>query len=943
MAYILSLIFSVCWTLAFSRNLQEIQCNINAGEYFDATGQLFSTGTNLCDFTFCLMDEQCQSGYCSATETLCKPKPVEQILNQSCSTSQFLTKKEGDLFIAYGLAPNKCDGQSCTCNDECQSDFCDYQQTFCAPLSKPWPQKQICNSSFMLCDMNTVLQQYRDSTNRCNGVGCSCNFWCASGYCNMETLQCEDAFTLASCNSTDQMYCSYEYSDVPIYTGNRCLNTQCFCDSQCQSGYCNRENGVCELKQANQNSTSCNTSSTMYLCYENYTIEKTLQTLNRCENVQCLCDSQCQSGYCYNQKCNISKKFELTCNSSVNFLECENFNTIYSTNRCDGVYCVCNSDCQSNFCYYEFSELQGTCRNKSEVDPKCNNTVSECTGMVGSYYTFQTVVNRCLNVMCENHNDCQSGYCSLDTHQCTNHSLNISNELCNYTSNIEGLVNGTLQVIANTRNRCEGVDCQCDNQCTEGAYCNSQMHLCLKGKRANLKCNETQYLCTVDEETSVYQSTEETINRCEGAQCDCDNQCQSSYCLEDFRVCLIRNQTDEFKTCNNTVTYCREPSINRCLNTQCQCDNQCQSGYCDHYCKPNIMIACDARLDLCRFENGLKLPIEGTNKCYGAKCRCDSECNSGFCLFTNTNSSGLCAVEPVDCNLTSVQRCKKEGKLYEYSQNICDGVKCVWDGDCKSGYCNERGVCGSVKVVQSCNKTNKIAISRNYTSGELELIDSINRCENVTCQSDKQCQSGYCQHDICSLCNLYPLKQDKLCPGQICENNDQCSTNICYSEVCTSLNECNQTLQNIDTSTQNRCLNLSCSHSSDCQPFAQCSKNKCTLKSLKQSADSHHISKSTLIIILGVALSTLVGATLLFFIARYLYHKRLKSILIQNKVRKNNINLTTENSIVQQKENNSEELVSSVDKSAFQDINKTDTGGAQIEKKVLDPTKILQL
>ncbi|TNV84217.1 hypothetical protein FGO68_gene2443 [Halteria grandinella] len=895
--------------------------------------------TNLCDYVLCIMDDQCQSGYCYQSENVCMQRPSEEQPNLTCTNNQYLTKKEGESYIAFGIQSNKCNGQPCSCNDECKSGYCDYLQSACMELEKPWDGELKCNASAQMCDMDTILQNHEETTNRCNGVGCLCNTWCASGYCNQETLKCDSANSSAKCNQSDFMYCSTDYIWEPIPTGNRCLNTQCSCDIQCQSGICDRVSGYCSNTSSQFPQSLCNMTTTTYFCFDNFTVKSIYQNENRCEDVTCFCDSQCKSGYCYNQKCNSSEAIRLSCNKSINSYQCQDgdIRSMSSNNRCNGINCYCNSQCESGYCYHGNFVNDAKCLIRNEINQNCNNTATECTLTDGLNSKIFSLLNRCINVSCMYSWECQQGYCNKTTKQCMDPPANSSAiELCNASSTLEYNFNGEIQVIPDTINRCEGVDCLCDNQCIVGTYCNAKTLQCLKGNRSNLECNETNYLCTIDQIGGSFRQTTQTLKRCQGIQCDCNDQCQSNHCDPDFGQCIPNNLSKE-SNCNSTSKFCREESINRCDHTYCQCDNQCQSGYCDQFCRQNDGVSCDSRFEVCRFENGSKIIVDGINKCYGAKCRCDSECNSGFCLVPDNASSGLCAIEPIKCNLTSNQRCKRDGKQSEYLKNLCDGVKCLWDGDCKSRICIDDGVCGSTKVVQFCNKTDKFTLSRNYSTGLLDQIDSTIRCENATCQFDLQCKSGLCQNGICSLCNLYPLHSQALCPGQTCENNEQCSTNICYNETCASLNDCNQTLLP-QTPTINRCLNVTCSLSTDCQPFSTCIDTICTLKTIQQSQG---LSSSTLVIILAIAFSSLVGAFLLFFLVRYLYH--LKHKLVTNKVRKNNINLTTENSIVQQKGNNHEELVSSADQSAFQEFNKLDNSSTQIEKKAIDPTRILQL
>lgn len=87
--------------------------------------------------------------------------------------------------------------------------------------------------------------------------------------------------------------------------------------------------------------------------------------------MRCHCHSQCQSGFCDQDngyKC--TQKYEkvikeVKCNASMEYCDPVRFmEYFYSSNRFNGVYCRCEGQCKSGYCDYK----KGQCSDKGQCD-----------------------------------------------------------------------------------------------------------------------------------------------------------------------------------------------------------------------------------------------------------------------------------------------------------------------------------------------------------------------------------------------------------------------------------------------------------------------------------------------------------------------------------------------------------------------------------------------
>ncbi|TNV84024.1 hypothetical protein FGO68_gene2478 [Halteria grandinella] len=707
-----------------------------------------------------------------------------------------------------------------------------------------------------------------------------------------------------------------------------------------ESGYCNEKTSMCDVKPDIPDISDCDYQPIKYECFDDFRINAVSQSSQRCENVQCYCDYHCKSGNCQNQKCTTWEK--PACNVSLTYTFCDKKNLsqiLYekSTNLCEGVFCSCDSDCFTNTCQGYNKDLK-TCSAIKRETMTCNQSTSICLNDAsGEFLT----INRCENVLCFNNNECQSGYCNVQQLLCQNQT----DLVCNRTQYNQEFKNGRWQNIGQMENLCYNTQCDCDNQCTQGTYCDQLRRTCMPGGRSSISCNESLKLCEYDyQPNSIFRSFNSS-NRCNTVQCQCDQDCQSNYCSPVQKTCLPSiNLGTNSTSCNHTGLTCGIPMMNKCLESPCDCDNECESGYCNKLCKDNSTLVsqkCDQRANICEtnFETGVQRKLDSTQKCDDVQCECHSECRSGFCGITVGTSQGMCMIKPQKCNQTFGLHCIRFGQPKEFLKNLCDGTTCAWNGDCASGYCAENAkLCrdSTLRDPATCNSSLQIPSGRNYFTGEVMHSDTQGRCLGVKCSMDKQCQKGLCKEGNCSDCNLYPLRANNLCPHQMCEDHSQCSHELCIDNICVAKNDCNSTIKFQSTNSTNRCIDTQCEYDQDCQIFAICKENACKLKakySLGSSSDQGFSNKQLIILIACLAAALLLIAFGII-IGRYYYLKR--KVVIS--VKKNNVILTTEKAMID------ESVLSSMDQSTITNATnlKIRESAEQGSQKQLDQTNILQ-
>ena len=154
---------------------------------------------------------------------------------------------------------------------------------------------------------------------------------------------------------------------------------------------------------------------------------------------------------------------------------------------------------------------------------------------------------------------------------------------------------------------------------------------------------------------------------------------------------------------------------------------------------------------------------------------------------------------------------------------------CTLDSDCFSKKCVDAAgkQCKSdeTPIRPTCNSSETALSVRNYDTGAIVRVSSVNRCDGVSCTANNQCKGGYCAYGKCKTCNKFTAPDDR-CPGMTCLKSDVCVTLICYGSECVNdIPKCNSTTtfrvaktEQIITSvpSNNRCINVACSANTDC-------------------------------------------------------------------------------------------------------------------------------
>ncbi|TNV84097.1 hypothetical protein FGO68_gene13013 [Halteria grandinella] len=847
----------------------------------------------------CLHSDQCQSGYCGGQSGICMPKEIytEEI---SCNTTLYSAHKEGNGWVATYLTTNRCKKMSCECNNQCSSNFC--YKTVCIDKPEGYIERADCNNSQLFCSDDS-LYNLQQTQNRCNGVFCQCDFHCSSGFCNQLLGQCEDFsnITQNACMPFDLSHCYTASTANANKLGKRCNGILCQCDKQCESGYCNIILGSCDTRNSTQAPQSCNTNIFKYFCNEQLLPSNQSETINRCSGIACQCDGQCESGICDNLIC--SEKRTQNCNNSEYFWVCKGDQLTgmikeFSTNRCENVTCQCDRDCKSGTCQVNHFSSRGKCIPQKRSELLCNESATICADLADIENNYQTI-NRCLNTSCQFDAQCNSSMCNITCQSDKPAYL----KGCNNSLYTSYYSNNKWRQGDLASNICSGQSCLCDNQCTKGTYCDAVKQKCTPGSRRTILCNESESVCTLDYGLQTQVNITGTNKRCLETKCSCDTDCLSGYCDPELFRCSDFIPISQRGNCNKSASLCGYQTSNRCLQTKCECDNECESGYCDTYqqsCwKRDISLTCEKRMYICEanFTSQIVNRRLSTNKCAYASCMCDEECKSGVCLDQSESQFGFCSSSEIQCNQTSEKKCSTINQGFLYPANLCNGVDCKWDMDCQSGYCkNNKCTIKPAQTLSFCNLTDKYPINRNYMTGEVENISSSSRCLGVSCTLDSECDSYNCISGYCSSCQI-DKDYSNLCPLQNCEYNFEFSSKVCKDFKCYPINNCNRTLLLSPTlETINRCLGLACLQDSDCQPIASCINQQCTLQLIYTFYTEEPVWNLGNKVFMWVAISIafITGLILIFSLIKH-YCKRRVIIEIQQS---RGFNSTTEVNII---------------------------------------------
>jgi hypothetical protein len=249
---------------------------------------------------------------------------------------------------------------------------------------------------------------------------------------------------------------------------------------------------------------------------------------------------------------------------------------------------------------------------------------------------------------------------------------------------------------------------------------------------------------------------------------DCEYTCSNGFCTdgEIGNFCWEDDNCIEGTTCqgSGSLPGCRIP-----IGDYCQDDEQCKYSCVDDVCAPGK--SCESN-DECY--DGLC--VDDFCKNISGRCTVDEECLNG-CEKLSCQNSVLGEYCEFDFNCKSEDLTCKDNKC---TNKLNDGESCIDSDECLFG-CeytdeNEKGTCTSGEFNSKCdsdtdcisdkcgylNEDDLIQIGKIclrstnekcFTSNECEFACDNNFCsegkEGDSCQSDKECDRGYCIDNVC--------------------------------------------------------------------------------------------------------------------------------------------------------------------------------------------------
>lgn len=299
--------------------------------------------------------------------------------------------------------PNRKNGSTCKRNNQCASGWCqNYWRTKCASgsckakrndgVTAYYSRAKSCKSGVQKCGIC-------GNTNRANGVKCSADSQCSSGFCKGKGVGvgCTGVCKWKVANG---LGCWKNVAGLCINRGCQagasvckvCGNTDlangktCQADNQCASGFCKGKNlancnGVCKWKVADN--LSCWKNGANVCIKRGCTTGKALCGLcgdtNRANGKTCEKDSNCASGYCRggvlgsctgvckwkvadNLGCwkdGAGNCIDRACQSGVGFCGLCGGSSV---KRDDGAKCKANDNCKSGFCSGKTPTCGGVCK-----------------------------------------------------------------------------------------------------------------------------------------------------------------------------------------------------------------------------------------------------------------------------------------------------------------------------------------------------------------------------------------------------------------------------------------------------------------------------------------------------------------------------------------------------------------------------------------------------
>lgn len=259
-------------------------------------------------------------------------------------------------------------------------------------------------------------------------------------------------------------------------------------------------------------------------------LESGENTTNRCMDVACKLDAQCQSGYCEvnartvgsepSHKCSKPEDKPTACNNSLLFNSYdgdEHLHEEFSVNLCVGATCLMDKDCKEGLSCNP--NTLGTGYSCSEGKVTCNNSVHFITDRKfvdgKQVITKEPSANRCFGTKCSS----DAGQCFKNdtlTSQCFNGTCRVEAVTCNSTRFGFYKDDETQDLtLIPAVNRCNEVPCGSDTQCLTGAQCFSG--LCTSGEEKHT-CNKTTSYQVFNDDKLEWGSVD-ALNRCKGVKC----------------------------------------------------------------------------------------------------------------------------------------------------------------------------------------------------------------------------------------------------------------------------------------------------------------------------------------------------------------------------------------------------------------------------------------
>jgi hypothetical protein len=755
-----------------------------------------------CGGAFCL---PCQDGYDCAKHTDCVNgicnESVGKCMPMSCSNN-LLDANETDVDCGGNLCHACKQGQRCAKSSDCSSSMCDHELGICLSSSCG---DGIKNGEETDVDCGGTLCGQCDV-----GLACAADNDCATEVCDDVKHVCLHG----QCGDGEMNNAETDI-DCGGDTCTPCEATQgCEAASDCRSGLCDNEQGICLPETCADGMTNGN------------------ETDVDCGGLHC---SKCAMGDhcqddkdCFSKLCDPESEVCIaeTCGNGIQDLSetdvdcggedcppCELKNN-----------CTQHDDCVSGLCDADQGVCIGhLCANRM-LDPP--ETSVDCGG------------DACLpcadSLTCLLNDDCLSEICDPDISRCVPTTC---------TNSIEDISETGIDCGGpNCRPCAVGLTCTVNRDCSSG-HCNSKTGVCMATTCFNARKDGT--------ETDV-DCGGDTCDLCgDLLNCADNTDCRSSFCDPNVHRCLAESCHDGKRNNNETDIDCGGGSCSPCtLKLECTSSRDCASEHCnsDRKCAPNHCAnrrrdagetdvdcggqdgcsKCDVRKSCndfqdcatgyCSPESGQCLPQDPEERRQFLEpptCRdgaqneqeTDIDCGGGLC---KTCAEGSACNDPSDC----MSGLCDEGTCRPYScsdrkQNgdetaidcggqICsscaDLMTCVVNSDCMSQNCdvtshtcavatcidhisnnNESDVdCGGSNC-DKCADQRLCAISSDCTSGFCDQRD--HACRSPLCNSGNQDNDETdidCGGSLCSACDT----------GAICERDVDCLSNLCMENMC---------------------------------------------------------------------------------------------------------------------------------------------------------------